>query len=155
MHQKLHGILGRVFDMDIMKDDAELWAVRCAGENSYLMWTRSGAKQGLSLTSSRATSQLTLWTKASPATKHAGKFGSWWKCLPTSSERLWKSLQGLKMKFESRNKRSSKAESSHSCRLSLLLKRHHQNIPQPWTWKWGCTVKWTVRQQSYGRIKIQ
>lgn len=43
-----------------------------------------------------------------------------------------KILQGLKMKFESRNKSSNKADSTHSCRLSLLLKRYHQNIPQSW-----------------------
>lgn len=35
---------------------------------------------------SRATSQLTLLNKASPATRHAGKFGCGCKCLPTFGE---------------------------------------------------------------------
>lgn len=125
-----------------MKESAKLRAV-----NTVSMWklnffdnifcvNRVRVKQDLFLVSSRATSQLTLWTKPAPPQGMLGSLAAG----ESACQRPESGSENL-CKFESRNKRNSKAESSHSCRLNLLLKRYYQNIPQPWTWKWGCTVK--------------
>lgn len=117
-----------------MKDSAKLravntvcmWKLHPSDSMLFISYKPGKSEAGFVSHVEQSNFTVNFVNKAGPATRHAGKFGCWWERLPTSRERLWKSLQGLKMKFESRNKRSSKAESSHSCRLSLLLKRYYQ-----------------------------
>lgn len=109
--------------------------------------------------------------KTSPATRHAGKFGCWRKCLPMSRERLRKSCKGWKwsLKVEIRVATKQRALTAVGSAFSLkeILPKHSSVMGREMGLHSEVLLKCTVDQRirvlfnlllklhaSYGQILI-